>query len=131
MLNIEKYREELIRSMDICRLESAYRNDTGKSICDKNKFECGDCEKEIFKWLLSECKEPILDEVEKKYLSEVIRPFRKHVTGIKKYFTLAFQIIVYIDEGKRSITLPAFALDSDMYKGMTPNKMYSLGELGL
>lgn len=56
MLNIEKYREELIRSIDICRFESAYRNDTGKSICDKNKFDCEDCEKEIFKWLLEEAK---------------------------------------------------------------------------
>ena len=35
------------------------------------------CTDAILIWMAQPYKEPILDEVEKKYLSEVIKPFRK------------------------------------------------------
>ena len=88
MLNIEKYKKEIITY-------GLY----GFSITKENKFaRCVDCccSKCVFKedgacsvskrveWLTSECKEPILDDIEKEYLSAVIKPFRKRIKSIKK-----------------------------------------------
>lgn len=78
-------------------------------------------------------KEPILDEVEKKYLSDVIRPFRDRVKCIAKYYEKGYQYISInvIPIGKfynDLIELPRFKVNT-MYKGMIPHKEYSLEEL--
>ena len=71
----------------------------------------------------------ILDDVERKYLSAVIRPFRNRMQSISKerngscewlHFTLS----------NDSVDLPYFK-PCKMYKGMTPGRKYSLDELGL
>ena len=78
---------------------------------------------------------PVLDDVEKEYLSTVIKPFRNSVKYFYK-FTCAngdYEAIVakieaygYCD----SLNFPKFKKGS-MYTGMEPIKEYSLEELGL
>lgn len=81
-----------------------------------------------------EYKPEILDEVEKKYLSNVIRPFRENVRFITKrrywidsteYNDISICII-----NNSNIVLPKF-IANKMYKGMEIEKTYTLEELGL
>lgn len=74
-------------------------------------------------------KNEILDEVEKEYLRAVIKPFYKRVINIRKarYFDTEY---ILINLNADTITLPYFK-KGEMYKGMEPNKSYSLQELGL
>lgn len=72
----------------------------------------------------------ILDEKEKEYLNNIIKPFKNKVAFIKKnskrlteYITIG--IIEDID-----IFLPNFE-KGKMYKGMKIHKQYTLSELGL
>lgn len=73
----------------------------------------------------------ILDDVEKKYLKQVIRPFRSAITGIevKTYYNEynAYLNIKMVDD---SISFPDFVLGT-MYAGMVPDREYTLEELGL
>lgn len=86
----------------------------------------------ITAWLDAEHKEPILDDAEKRYLSAVIKPFRKHVKNIAKYLTFGNTeeyIIIQIDSSER-LNFPHFKAGT-MYKGMEQGHKYTLEELGL
>ena len=76
-----------------------------------------------------ERKEEILDEVEKRYLASVIKPFRHNVEYIKKFVYSSGIKQIKINVGGTIVNLPEFK--NDMYKGMTPDGKYSLKELGL
>ncbi len=79
---------------------------------------------------------PILTDKEKKYLTEVIRPFRDRVKKIIKQDDFIFKAKQYIqiqcDDGynEEEISLPYFKSDT-MYLGMKTNKSYTLKELEL
>lgn len=94
-------------------------------------------------------EEPILDEAEKKYLSDVLRPFKKSFAKIlisksnrnsfyvcednkdKKGSEYIIFMLTNIDGCYEEIfSLPRFAKGT-MYKGMEIDKDYSLEELGL
>lgn len=80
-----------------------------------------------------EAKKEILDEEEKKYLSAVIKPFKKNVLYIVKVYDLYngnHQLLTIALKGDRFIQFPSFEKDT-MYKGMIPNRYYTLKELGL
>lgn len=74
----------------------------------------------------------ILDETEKKYLSAVIRPFKKRVDSIMKISDpLGYEkeyIFIKLDED--SFSLPYFKTGT-MYQGMELERAYTLEELGL
>ena len=74
----------------------------------------------------------ILDDVEKRYLSAVIRPFRKRVDSIMKISDpLGYEkeyIFIKLDED--SFSLPYFKTGT-MYQGMELERAYTLEELGL
>ena len=74
-----------------------------------------------------EYKPEILDEVEKRYLRGVIRPFE--VRFIKKV-DLTNAEYIYIELKSDHISLPNFSSNT-MYKGMEIDKEYTLEELGL
>ena len=128
MLNIEKYKDNILNAdqSDIaCCVIGLFHN----GVCPDN---CKECKKVAMKWLLSEYKEPILDDVEKEYLSAVIKPFRKKISCIRKskdprkgknYIKIEFC------DGDHMF-FPNLSNDA-MYKGMEVNKEYSLKELGL
>lgn len=78
---------------------------------------------------------PILDNVEKIYLSGIIRPFKDQVIAIAKRSANYGEFIdIMIDEGDigdcGNIYLPYFKPNS-MYKGMKVNREYTLDQLGL
>ena len=110
---------------DLCNLKDNY-SDLGKII----KIE------EPEYTTVYEYKPEILDKVEKRYLKEVIRPY-KDVISIRKCSlvncSLAKIVIsVPYTEGHNlwSIELPPFKKNT-MYKNMELNKKYTLTELGL
>lgn len=78
-----------------------------------------------------EHKPEILDEVEKRYLRGVIRPFRDRVKAIS-LITSGGKSYCYINIKleDETIYLPDFEINT-MYKGMKPEKEYTLEELGL
>ena len=83
--------------------------------------------------LLCEVEDPILDDAERKYLREVIEPFRDKVKCIikrKSFFVKDAEYISIELETQELISFPWFK-NSKMYKGMKVNREYSLEELGL
>ena len=78
----------------------------------------------------------ILDDIEREYLSNIIKPFRKNIITIKKidYYEHEYIEIFIYRPGEivscEEISLPYFN-KGEMYKGMEINKEYTLKELGL
>lgn len=134
MKNIEKYKDDVLDKLDACSLDQRLRRKMVNGYCEG--FNCGGCRERVLKWLLEEAKEPVLDEVERKYLSEVIRPFRKKITSISKviHYGADKQYISIITKDKYgfidSLNFPDFEKDT-MYKGMEIDRPYTLEELGL
>lgn len=84
-------------------------------------------------WLEQEYKPPILDDVEKAYLSAVIKPFRKdikYIVKFKRYSNKKEYIYMTMKKDDDYCTLPVFE-KGKMYKGMELDKAYTLEELGL
>lgn len=101
----------------------------GKSCFERNET--------LMELLNGECKviklpKPILDKVEKEYLSNVIKPFRDSVISVCKHRVRECEYIAikYSDIEKGFTFLPFFKKDT-MYKGMELDKEYSLEDLGL
>ena len=91
--------------------------------------------KDFVDFLSLPVEEEKLDNVEKRYIKDFIRPFRDDIKFIKKVstlYTLKEQIrIIYYKNGMTGeILLPPFPKNS-MYKGMKLNKEYTLEELGI
>lgn len=79
---------------------------------------------------------PILDEVEKRYLSNVIKPFRNQIESIVKYSYGKYEAInmvnFKVDENMSfNVTNFPYFKKGTMYKGMEVNKEYSLEDLEL
>lgn len=78
-----------------------------------------------------ERNEEILDEAEKKYLADVIRPFRGKVKYIFKMASFcANKEFINIQLRDENFTLPYFEKGT-MYKEMQTGKRYTLEKLGL
>ena len=106
-------------------------------LCDEPIAELKDKKEplDVFrKWLDTEHVEPILDDVEKEYLSAVIKPFRDRVAYIVKADTGDKRGYCHIRVGflnaSDDIYLPSFH-ESTMYNGMKNGYAYSLEELGI
>lgn len=84
------------------------------------------------KWLDAEHKEPILDEAEREYLSAVIKPFRDNVKLIAKAddFDKSYIFITFVNDADSTMFFPYFK-KGIMYKGMEPERKYTLEELGV
>lgn len=72
----------------------------------------------------------ILDDVEKEYLKNVIKPFRNRVNYISKETICTCGHYILINLVDDYIPLPIFKKET-MYKGMEADKEYTLKELGL
>ena len=143
MLNAEKYRDEILKitngsfpfgiskttnEIQPCHLVG----------CSKCLFErcIESCNKARFEWLLSEYQEsPILDEVEREYLSAVCRPYEVETICKKTTFSKNSQWLkictnsTYLN-GYEYIHLPVFNANT-MYKGIELGKAYTPQELGI
>lgn len=100
----------------------------------KNEKGADRCIDQYNKWLLGEYDPHILDDIEKKYLSNVIKPFRNSVRHIykRRFFQDRFtkyRIVIVLDDG--FIELPPFDARKKMYVNMELRKNYTLKELGI
>lgn len=78
-----------------------------------------------------ERKEEILDEVEKKYLADVVRPFRSKVRSVYKMAPICSnKEFINIQLRDENFTLPYFKKGT-MYKEMQTGKRYTLEKLGI
>jgi hypothetical protein len=78
-----------------------------------------------------ERKEEILDEVEKKYLADVVRPFRSKVRSVYKMVSICSnKEFICIQLRDENFTLPYFEKGT-MYKEMQTGKRYTLEKLGI
>lgn len=140
MTNFEKIKNELENleeTYPICYIA------VHKLGLSRNDGECDDtccqkCEKEAFKWLLQEYKEPILTDKEKEILKNISRRFDNighHIITIKKKKC-------FVDDGSLIFKVKIDAVhhtysESDLFyldkkfKGMELEKEYTLEELGL
>lgn len=143
MLNIEKYKDEIIEEYQRLLKKTVIDGDGNRMNKATKTIAYKHCGKRLlgasstFEWLSEEYKEPVLNEVEKKYLSAVIKPFKANVTGICKLSIVRgfYCIRIYAESISSEIRtevidLPLFE-KCTMYKGMETNKKYSLKELGL
>lgn len=116
--------------LDIVKI---YAQNKGDFICG-NVLTCPVEEMDLI-WERKENKS-ILTDKEKKYLTEVVRPFRDRVKKIIKeddFINTEKQYIqIQCDDGysEEIISLPYFKTGT-MYLGMKPNKSYTLKELEL
>ena len=130
MKNIEKYKDIVLKNLNACDIDSLLPKKFINGYC--KGFNCEGCGERVLKWLLEEAKEPVLDDVEKEYLSAVIKPFRKKISCIRKSK----------DPKKKKNYIRIEFCDGDcmffpnlsnnaMYKGMKLDRNYTLEELGL
>ena len=134
MLNIEKYRNVVLENLNLCRLETSLRELYGETVVCCPHTKCDECKKRFREWLLSEYKEPVLDDVEREYLSAVIKPFRNKVKKIAKISRIGQpeeQYIRIVLGELDFMNFPNFNTNTGMYKGMEADRLYSLEELGL
>lgn len=74
---------------------------------------------------------PILDNIEKNYLSNIIKPFRDRINYIAKVNLANRREYILIKmKNMEVISLPFFT-PGTMYKGMEVNREYTLEQLGL
>lgn len=80
-----------------------------------------------------ERKEEILDKAEKRYLRDVIRPFKGRVESITKevYNSYYETSHIVIRTSANKIEFPPLKKEKKMYEGMELGREYSLEELGL
>lgn len=136
MKNIEKYEDELEnlgnRSLVcfIAKEKVGLRCSVGY---------CLKCEKEAFKWLCSECKEPILTDEGKTYLSNLLKPYGLSAHAFAFYFSKSinskeiYWLNIVDSEHYPIITIKVnknSELDK-LFKNIELSKKYTLEELGL
>ena len=130
MRNIEKYKDNIEKHINVCGLyQEIYKIKNGEyahDCCDN----CDKCYDDCIRWLAEEYKEPVLDDVERKYLSDVIKPFGHRVSHIVKRMNGSGYYIAIILNNFDVMNLPYFTRNT-MYKGMTVGREYKLKELGL
>lgn len=128
---------------NICKLYGCCRNCILRILkCSKSNFESSwiNHKEMLSNKILDmeiEIEEPdILNEVEKEYLSNIIKPFRDRVISIEKvgWFNNKYFIGIKInsklvDYGEEYFTLPFF--QNEMYVGMKDDKEYTLKDLDL
>lgn len=130
MRNIEKYKENIEKHIEVCGLyQEIYKIKNGKYAHDCGG-NCDKCYDSCIKWLDEEYEESVLDEVERKYLSDVIKPFGHRVSHIVKRMNGSGYYIAIILNNFDVMNLPYFTHNT-MYKGMTVGRQYKLKELGL
>lgn len=132
MLNIERYKDEILEEIDNCKNLSV----AIMKVYETHSEDLLDNEISCLDWLCSKYVEPILSKEEKKYLSSVIAPFRNDVESIEKtkFENKGFETIsVYVRtcaDRVEEIRFPRFT-EGTMYKNMELDRNYRLKELGL
>lgn len=142
-ISLEEFK---VWSIKNCKQSSCEKCVLSNSYCDCTLNSCWINHKDMYsdKFLNQEIEieaKDVLDEVEKKYLKSIIRPFKDRVVSIEKrkninsegtfYYIGIIVKNIAIDRFSEAIYLPYFKPESKMYEGMEFNKEYTLKELGL
>lgn len=148
MKNKEFYKDKIYDAA--CKYRNLAVDKNTGDLCDCFDTLCEDCLLSDIKcalgglcsdawrhWLEQEHVEPLLTSKEKRYLEDVVRPFKDRVKSIqknytaKKYTYIHVDTYLYDDSGYMdSFSLPYFD-GAKMYTGMEVRKCYTLEELGL
>ncbi len=132
ILNIEKYKDEILEEIDNCKNLSV----AIMKVYEMHSEDLSNNEISCLNWLCSKYVEPILSKEEKKYLSSVIAPFKNDVESIEKtkFENKGFETIsVYVRtcaDRVEEIRFPRFK-EGTMYKNMELGRSYRLKELEL
>lgn len=133
--NLEHYKEQL-KEILLLRFDNprGVIKKIGEIFGCQIKVERGEYATDaLLEWMAQPYREPILDDAEREYLSEVIKPFLSKIKYIAKFKSACSEDKQYIHiafyEGD-GLTFPYFKANS-MYKGMELNKAYTLKELRL
>lgn len=134
MKNIEKYYDAITDNLKSTNVENlgcaVFDIRTGR--CDCGDCDCLECCLKNLEWLNQEHKDPILDDVEREYLSAVIKPFRKKISYIRKSKDVSKgKKYIRIDLCDGDIMYFPYLANGAMYKGMELDRDYTLEELGL
>lgn len=121
---VELTKSELQSKID--KLENINKKLYSKTISNRDKI--AHLKREIMS--LKEENKPILDNAEKRYLENVIRPFKDRVISVIKENDFGDDYIKMELKNEDFANLPNFAKDT-MYNGMKREKKYTLKELGL
>ena len=130
MRNIEKYKDNIEKHINECGLYQEINKIKNREYAHNCCDNCDECYDRCIRWLAEEYKEPVLDDVERKYLSYVIKPFGHRVSHIVKRMNGSGYYIAIILNNFDVMNLPYFT-QNRMYKGMTVGREYKLKELGL
>ena len=128
IFNVSKYQKGIVKEINI--FYQAKRIEKMKFLGGKRITPAMNA---IGNWLEEEYKPNILDDVEKDYLSAVIKPFRKDIEYIEKFksnYVGKEYIYIVMKKDDDYCKLPRF-FKGTMYKGMEANREYTLEELGL
>lgn len=139
MLNIEKYKEEILKEYNK-RLENTdegrYSEQLANAIfdvfcCDKYKRE----KENVAEWAFREYKEPILTDEEKIIIKDIVKvfePFGKELSYISKtsWCRDSGKCYLYFKYEDDSSGTPSINSD-ELFVGMELDKSYTLEELGL
>ena len=140
MKNIEKYKKQIVDHINEYgdSIECVIATIAGirKEKCYPS--DCEECQKKCIEWMYSEYKEEILSDDEKDIIKSMVNVIHKlgcevnyaiKYGGIngKTYILLSYEnsLAKYID----SMATPWFK--NDKFKGMIPDKEYTLEELGI
>lgn len=144
MKNKEFYKDKIYEIA--CRRDDFAVNKMTKEICGCVEVEChnclfhscpGGCYYLAMDWLEQEHIEPVLNDVEKRYLEAVLMPFKDRVQSIQKKSiteTNAYiRVFLYLYSDTKYMDFISFPYfdGTKMYTGMKKNKCYTLEELGL
>jgi hypothetical protein len=121
---VELTKSELQSKID--KLENINKKLYSKTISNRDKIV--HLKREIMS--LKEENKQILDNAEKRYLENVIRPFRDRVISVIKNNDFGEDYIKIDLNNGDTASLPNFVKNT-MYKGMRSEKKYTLKELGL
>lgn len=140
MKNIEKYEREISQLLNEGQsLECSIAYVSGISE-EKRCFDktCEECHKKCLKWMYSEYNEPILSDDEKDIIKSMIKVIRKlgcEVICVNKFHDECGNYCVFIKyKNKLSLYIEKMAtpwFKNDKFKGMIPDKEYTLEELGI
>lgn len=137
MLNAEKYKDKL-ENLEKRSLVCFIAKEKVGLRCDLGY--CLKCEKEAFKWLLEEYKEPInpiLTEKEKIIINNILKaiePFGVEVQCIAKYRQGDEPTDYYLNFSYKNSTddFDTFPFNgNELFVGMKVDELYTLEELGL
>ena len=145
MKNKEFYKDEIFEVA--CKRDRFALNKTTKEIDCCLEMNCCDClfdsshyccGSRAMKWLEEEHVEPVLNDVEKRYLEAVLMPFKNRVLYVgkfifsnsdKSYLEIRIKSL-FGENNQESVLLPLFHYKK-MYVGIEENRRYTIEELGL